>query len=84
MNAHVLPTFAAQRMDVTAIAKVAFRSSDRVRDVINNFSADGFEGEHGGFRAQVLGGCSSISPGRKDNDPRVDPPLVGGQSSGGT
>jgi transposase len=32
----------AQGMDVPAIAKVAFTSEDRVRDVIRNFSADGF------------------------------------------
>jgi hypothetical protein len=32
----------AQGMDVAAIAKVAFTSEDRVRDVIHNFDADGF------------------------------------------
>jgi transposase len=32
----------AQGMDVQAIAKVAFTSEDRVRDVIRNFNADGF------------------------------------------
>jgi transposase len=32
----------AQGMDVAAIAKVAFTSEDRVRDVIRNFCADGF------------------------------------------
>jgi hypothetical protein len=32
----------AQGMDVPAIAKVAFTSEDRVRDVIRNFSTDGF------------------------------------------
>ncbi len=32
----------AQGMDVAAIARVAFTSEDRVRDVIRNFSADGF------------------------------------------
>jgi transposase len=32
----------AQGMDVAAIAKVAFTSEDRVRDVIRNFSCDGF------------------------------------------
>ena len=32
----------AQGMDVPAIAKVAFTSEDRVRDVIGNFNADGF------------------------------------------
>ena len=29
-------------MDVAAIARVAFTSEDRVRDVVRNFSADGF------------------------------------------
>jgi transposase len=32
----------AQGMDAPAIAKVAFTSEDRVRDVIHNFNADGF------------------------------------------
>jgi len=32
----------AQGMDVAAIAKVAFTSEDRVRDVIRNFNADAF------------------------------------------
>ena len=32
----------AQGMNATAIAKVAFTSEDRVRDVIRNFNADGF------------------------------------------
>jgi transposase len=32
----------AQGMDVPAIAKVAFTSEDRIRDVIGNFNADGF------------------------------------------
>ena len=32
----------AQGMDVAAIARVAFTSDDRVRDVIRNFNADGF------------------------------------------
>ena len=32
----------AQGMDVAAIAKVAFTSEDRVRDVLHNFNADGF------------------------------------------
>ena len=32
----------AQGMEVPAIAKVAFTSEDRVRDVIRNFNADGF------------------------------------------
>jgi transposase len=33
----------AQRMDVTAIARVTFTSPDRVREVINNFNEDGFD-----------------------------------------
>jgi len=33
----------AQGMDVEQIAKVAFTSADRVRDVINNFNHDGFD-----------------------------------------
>jgi transposase len=32
----------AQGMDVAGIARVAFTSEDRVRDVIRNFNADGF------------------------------------------
>ena len=32
----------APGMDTAAIAKVAFTSEDRVRDVIRNFNADGF------------------------------------------
>ena len=32
----------AQGMDVAGIAKVAFTSQDRVRDVIHNFNTDGF------------------------------------------
>src|SRR4029434_10715052 len=34
---------AAQRMDVPAIAKIAFTSEDRVRAVIHNFNDDGFD-----------------------------------------
>jgi transposase len=33
----------AQGMDVAGIARVAFTSPDRVRDVINNFNEDGFD-----------------------------------------
>ncbi len=35
--------WSAQRMDVPAIAKIAFTSEDRVREVVHNFNADGFE-----------------------------------------
>ncbi|MDX2683771.1 helix-turn-helix domain-containing protein [Streptomyces sp. NY05-11A] len=33
----------AQGMPVTKIAEVTFTSDDRVRDVIHNFNADGFD-----------------------------------------
>jgi transposase len=35
--------WSAQAMDVPAIAKIAFTSQDRVREVIHNFNADGFD-----------------------------------------
>ena len=35
--------WSAQRMDVPPIAKIAFTSEDRVREVIHNFNADGFD-----------------------------------------
>jgi len=43
----------AQGMDVAGIAKVTFTSPDRVRDVIHNFNADGFDSlrpKYGGGR----------------------------------
>ena len=40
----------AQGMDVPAIAKVAFTSEDRVRDVIRNFDADGFSSLYPKYR----------------------------------
>ena len=33
----------AQHMDVAGIARFTFTSPDRVREVINNFNADGFD-----------------------------------------
>ena len=35
--------WSAQAMDVPAIAKIAFTSEDRVREVIHNFYRDGFD-----------------------------------------
>jgi transposase len=35
--------WSAQRMSVPAIAEIAFTSEDRVREVIHNFNADGFD-----------------------------------------
>jgi transposase len=40
----------AQGLDVAAIARVAFTSEDRVRDVIRNFSADGFSSLYPKYR----------------------------------
>jgi transposase len=40
----------AQAMDVTRIAEVTFTSQDRVRDVIHNFNADGFEALYPRYR----------------------------------
>src|SRR5262249_60583005 len=40
----------AQGMDVAGIAKVAFTSEDRVRDVIGNFNADGFDSLYPRYR----------------------------------
>jgi hypothetical protein len=44
----------AQGMDVPAIARVAFTSEDRVRDVIRNFSADGFSSLYPRYRGGGL------------------------------
>src|SRR3954452_11754886 len=40
----------AQAMDVAQIAQVTFASEDRVRDVIHNFNADGFESLYPRYR----------------------------------
>jgi transposase len=40
----------SQGMDAVAIAKVAFTSEDRVRDVIRNFNADGFSSLYPKYR----------------------------------
>jgi transposase len=40
----------AQGMDAAAIAKVAFTSEDRVRDVIHSFNADGFDSLYPRYR----------------------------------
>ena len=41
---------AAQAMPVSQIAKVTFTSQDRVRDVIHNFNADGFDALYPRYR----------------------------------
>ena len=40
----------AQGMDATRIAEVTFTSADRVRDVIHNFNADGFDALYPRYR----------------------------------
>ena len=59
----------AQGMDVAAIAMVAFTSEDRVRDVIRNFSADGFASLYprykGGQAAEV-----QLGPAAGDQEDR--------------
>ncbi len=40
----------AQGMDATRIAQVTFTSADRVRDVIHNFNADGFDALYPRYR----------------------------------
>jgi hypothetical protein len=46
--------WSAQGMDVQQIAKIAFTSEDRVREVLHNFNDDGFDsmapGSPGVFR----------------------------------
>ena len=42
-----------QGMDVERIARVAFTSADRVRDVINNFNDDGFDSLYPATRVDV-------------------------------
>ena len=53
----------AQGMDVAAIAKVAFTSKDRVRDVIRNFNADGFGSLYPKYRGGQAPKSSPAAPG---------------------
>jgi hypothetical protein len=54
----------AQGMPVAKIAEVTFTSADRVRDVIHNFNADGFEalGSTGGRAGRA--GSAAVRPPR--------------------
>ena len=62
----------AQGMDVAAIAKVAFTSEDRVRDVIRNFSADGFGSP---YRSTAAAGAEvHAGPAAGDQEDRQVPP----------
>ena len=47
----------AQGMDAAAIARVAFTSEDRVRDVIRNFNADA-----GDVLVSEIAGCKHTNP----------------------
>ena len=58
----------AQGMDVAAIAKVSFTSPDRVRDVLHNFNADGFDS----LRPKYAGG----RPPKFDADQREQIKIV--------
>ena len=53
----------AQGMDAAAIAKVAFTSEDRVRDVIRNFNADGFGSLYPKYRGGQAPKSSPAAPG---------------------
>ena len=63
----------AQGMDAAAIAKIAFTSEDRVRDVIRNFNADGFRSLY----PKYLGGRPPkfhAGPAAGDQEDRHIPP----------
>ena len=51
-------------MDVPHIARIAFTSEDRVRDVIHNFNADGFDSLARAMQAADLRGSRSPSARR--------------------
>lgn len=56
--------WSAQGMDVPQIAKIAFTSEDRVREVLHNFNADGFDSlapKYAGGRPPKFTGSSDLS-----------------------
>jgi hypothetical protein len=57
----------AQGMDVAAIARAAFTSEDRVRDVIRNFNADGLSRDVWPLSAKRRGRRSAHFDGGKTN-----------------
>jgi hypothetical protein len=59
----------AQGMDVAAIAKVAFTSQDRVRDVIRNFNADGFSSLYPSTKVATRRSTRWASGGRSRRSP---------------
>ncbi|GAB3127298.1 hypothetical protein GCM10027160_51780 [Streptomyces calidiresistens] len=54
----------AQGMAVAKIAEVTFTSDDRVRDVIHNFKADGFDSWISPWRSRSAGTASPTLPCR--------------------
>ena len=54
----------AQGIDVPAIAKVAFTSKERVRDVIRNFNADGFGSLYPKYKGGTRRSSCSASGGK--------------------
>src|SRR5437868_15452560 len=58
----------AQGMDAAGIARVTFTSVDRVRDVIHNFNADGFES----LRPKYAGGRPpTFDPGQRAQSKKI-------------
>ena len=66
----------AQGMDVPAIAKVAFTSEDRVRDVIRNFNADGFGSLYPKYRGGHPPKFTLPSGGRSRRSPSPSRPSM--------
>ena len=67
-----LMLLSAPSMDVAAIAKTAFTSEDRVRDVIRNFNADGFGALYLRYKAALHRVRYSAGPGHTGLGKRDD------------
>jgi Helix-turn-helix domain len=63
----------AQGMDAGAIARVAFTSEDRVRDVIRNFNADGFGSLYPRYKGRPPAEVH-LRPAAGDQETRQVPP----------
>ena len=62
--------WSAQRMDVPAIAKIAFTSEDRVRAVIHNFNDDGFDSLYPRVRRWAAADVhAAAAPGDQEDRP---------------
>ena len=76
--------WSAQRMPVQQIAEIAFTSEDRVREVIHNFNADGFDSlapTSTRVGARVRTRCRNASRSRRS--PCHDPKITGCRSRPG-